>query len=368
MRTSKLRVGIQQRVLPFYRGAFFDTMATDPDLEVMVFAGSPRPGENLGKQAELSTAGLFFARNVHLFSHRFYLCLQSNWKTWLQAFDPEILILEANPRYLHLPAAIRWMHQRRRPVIGWGLGTPATMNQFIADRKRVWLRQFDTLIAYSQAGKEQYAAFGFPADRIMVAPNAATHKPEYLSPQRKPVTDPAGLTVLFVGRLQDRKNVDMLIRACASLPEAIQPQLVIVGEGEIRQSLEMLAAEVYPRARFTGALYGIDLDAEYNQADLFVLPGTGGLAVQQAMAHALPVIVAEADGTQQDLVQQGNGWSITPGDEDNLQQVLLQALRNPIILRQMGEESFRKVQQEVNIEVMTGRFKDAIALARKVIQ
>jgi len=171
-----------------------------------------------------------------------------------------------------------------------------------------------------------------------------------------------------VGRLQDRKNVDMLIRSCASLPEAIQPQLVIVGEGETRQSLEMLAAEVYPRARFTGALYGIDLDAEYNQADLFVLPGTGGLAVQQAMAHALPVIVAEADGTQQDLVQQGNGWRITPGDEDNLQKVLLQALRNPITLRQMGEESFRIVQQEVNIEVMAGRFKDAIALARKVIQ
>lgn len=368
MITARLRVGIQQRVLPFYRGAFFDTLAADPDLEVMVFAGSPRPGEDLGKRAELSTAALFPARNIHLFSNRFYLCLQSNWEAWLQAFDPEILILEANPRYLHLPAAIRWMHQRRRPVIGWGLGAPAAANKLITGRKRAWLRQFDTLVAYSQAGKEQYAALGFPADRIIVAPNAATRRPEKSLPNREPGTGSSKVNVLFVGRLQERKNVDMLIRACGTLPEELQPGLVIVGEGETRHSLERLAADVYPRTVFTGALYGDDLDAEYNRSDLFVLPGTGGLAVQQAMAHALPVIVAEADGTQQDLVQQGNGWRITPGDEDNLQQVLLQALRNPIILRQMGEESFRIVQHEVNIEVMAGRFKDAIALARKVIQ
>jgi hypothetical protein len=43
-------------------------------------------------------------------------------------------------------------------------------------------------------------------------------------------------------------------------------------------------------------------------------PGTGGLAVQQAMAHAPPVIVAEGDGTQADSCE-ANGWQIasTPG-------------------------------------------------------
>lgn len=368
MRTPKLRVGIQQRVLPFYRGTFFDTLASNPDLEVMIFAGSPRAGENLGKKAELYTAGYYPARNIHLFSNRFYLCLQSNWKAWLQSYDPEILILEANPRYLHLPAAIRWMHQRRRPIIGWGLGAPESKNHLIAGRKRAWLRQFDVLIAYSQAGREQYAALGFPADRIVVAPNAATPRLEKVPLQREPVTEPSSLNVLFVGRLQERKNVDLLIRACAALPEAIQPGLIIVGDGEARQSLEKLAAEVYPRTRFTGALYGDSLVDEYNRSDLFVLPGTGGLAVQQAMAHALPVIVAEADGTQQDLVRQDNGWMVTPGDLNHMQQVLQQALRDPIALRQMGEESFRIVQQDVNIEVMSNRFKDAIALALKVSQ
>ena len=43
--------------------------------------------------------------------------------------------------------------------------------------------------------------------------------------------------------------------------------------------------------------------AHFAGADLFVLPGTGGLAVQEAMSYALPVIVAKGDGTQEDLVR-----------------------------------------------------------------
>lgn len=368
MKTSRLRIGIQQRVLPFYRGTFFDTLAAEPDLEVMVFAGSPRPDENLGKPAVLNTAGYFPACNIHLFRNRFYLCLQSNMNTWLKSFDPEVLILEANPRYLHLPAAIRWMHQRSRPVIGWGLGSPPASQKFLQNRKGAWLRQFDALISYSQAGNAQYAALGFPSDRIIVAPNAATHKPAGAPPQRLPLTNPARVKVLFVGRLQERKHVDLLVRACAALPEGILPELVITGDGEARPALEQLANKVYPRTRFTGALYGNDLDEIYNQADLFVLPGTGGLAVQQAMAHALPVIVAEADGTQQDLVRKGNGWIVPPGNVQSLQRVLQIAMSSAANLRLMGNESFRIVQEEVNIEVMVGRFKQAIALAREAVR
>ncbi len=366
MKTTRLRVGIQQRVLPFYRGKFFDTLAAEPDLEVMVFAGIPRPDENLGKMAELITAKYYPANNVHLFRQKFYHCLQTNMNKWLQSFDPEVLILEANPRYLHLPAAIRWMHQRQRRAIGWGLGAPATGNLLVEGRKRTWLRQFDALISYSQAGKEQYAALGFQTDKIIVAPNAATHKPEGNPLQRPPISVSAHVKVLFVGRLQERKNVDLLIRACAALPAEIQPELVIVGDGEVRSALEQLAAEVYPQARFTGALYDNNLENVYNQSDLFVLPGTGGLAVQQAMAHALPVIVAEADGTQQDLVRSKNGWTVNTDDVQNLQQVLQAALSDTEALRQMGSESFRIVQDEVNIEVMVQRFKEAIALTREV--
>ena len=93
-----------------------------------------------------------------------------------------------------------------------------------------------------------------------------------------------------------------------------KPRLVIVGDGPERAKLESLAKEVYPSAEFVGTKHGAELTPYFAEADLFVLPGTGGLAVQEAMAHGLPVIVAKGDGTQDDLVRAGNGWQIPPED------------------------------------------------------
>lgn len=301
-----------------------------------------------------------------MFSGAFYLSLQSNVRNWLGAFDPEVLILEANPRYLHLPSISRWMHKRHRPVIGWGLGAPDSTNPLFRWFKSKWLQQFDVLITYSQLGKQQFSALGFPAEKILVAPNAATHHPQENAPQRVPNKQVSEIQVLFVGRLQKRKRLDSLIRACAALPADLQPRLEIAGDGEARQELETLAATLYPDTRFHGAVYGNDLETIYRQADIFVLPGTGGLAVQQAMYHALPVIVAEADGTQQDLVNAKNGWLIPSGDAAALQLVLQSALQDVPRLRTMGAESLRIVRDEVNIELMVSQFRNTIELARAV--
>jgi glycosyltransferase involved in cell wall biosynthesis len=166
--------------------------------------------------------------------------------------------------------------------------------------------------------------------------------------------------VVFVGRLQRRKRVDQLLYACAALPERIQPRLTIVGDGPDRESLSALAAEVYPETEFPGAQHGPDLTPFLHRADLFVLPGTGGLAIQEAMAHGLAVIVAEGDGTQEDLVRSGNGWLVPTDDLDALTRSLLEALSNPVRLRRMGAESFRVVQEEINVQAMVEVFVNVL--------
>ena len=100
--------------------------------------------------------------------------------------------------------------------------------------------------------------------------------------------------------------------------------MVIVGDGPERSKLEALAKEIYPDVRFTGAQHGPDLERIYREADLFVLPGTGGLAVQQAMSFGLPVIVGESDGTQSDLVRDENGWTLTDANADEALSRLMQ--------------------------------------------
>jgi glycosyltransferase involved in cell wall biosynthesis len=142
----------------------------------------------------------------------------------------------------------------------------------------------------------------------------------------------------------------------------MQPRLVIVGDGPESARLQALASEIYPQTEFAGAKHGAELEPYFAAADLFVLPGTGGLAVQQAMAHALPVIVAQGDGTQDDLVRPENGWQIPPGDLDALTAALHAALSDWPCLRAMGTESYRIVAEEINLETMVAAFVRALHL------
>ena len=122
----------------------------------------------------------------------------------------------------------------------------------------------------------------------------------------------------------------------------------------------MFAAQIYPEAEFVGARHGAALKPYFTGADLFVLPGTGGLAIQEAMSYGLPVIVAQGDGTQDDLVRKENGWQIPPGDFDALLKTMKDALSDAARLRRMGEESYRIVKEEINIERMVTTFVIAL--------
>jgi glycosyltransferase involved in cell wall biosynthesis len=363
MNTYKGKAGLVQRVLPNYRAPFFNTLGEACEGGLGVFCGKPRPAEMIQPVSQLEHADLSHGRNIHLFNGPLYLCFQLGLIRWLKHWDPDLLIVEANPRYLHTSRAVGWMHQRGRPVIGWGLGAPSTSGPLAGlrrQRRQQFVGQFDALITYSQTGAAEYAQLGYPDAQIFIAVNAATPPPPHPIPQRPPANAERALTILFVGRLQERKRVDALITACAKLPPAHQPNLVIVGDGPARAASQSLAAAQYPRARFTGALYGEALADQFHAADLFVLPGTGGLAIQQAMSYGLPVITAEADGTQADLVRPENGWQIPPDDLPALQSALLEALSDVARLRRMGANSYRIVTEEINLEQMVRVFVDVM--------
>ena len=281
----------------------------------------------------------------------------------MEAWQPQVLVVEANPRYLSTPPALRWMRRRGLPVIAWGLGAPLPAGHLAGLKLALWRRfihQFDAIIAYSSRGAQQYRALGAPAERVFVAPNAVAPRPVHPAPQRPANFDRQGALLLFVGRLQARKRLDVLLRACAGLPADCQPRLWIVGDGPARAELQSMAQAVFPAAQFWGARHGAELEPLFAQADLFVLPGTGGLAVQQAMSYALPVVVAEGDGTQDDLVRAGNGWQVAPGDSAALTTILRRALADAPRLRQMGLESYRIVSEEVNLEAMVRVFTRAV--------
>jgi glycosyltransferase involved in cell wall biosynthesis len=365
------RLGIQQRVVPSYRVEFFDLLAESCAGGLSIFAGDVRQDESIPTSGELMVAEYSASKNHHFqdIQSSYYFLWQNGIVKWLERWNPDGLIVEANPRYLSTFQGIRWMRSRGRPVIGWGLGSPEksprqkiggsifeSIRNFLRGRM---LEQLDGIIAYSHKGAEEYKELIDPDKPVFVATNAVAKRPVGPPPLRKSQFTENPI-LLYVGRLQARKKLDNLIRACSNLPDGMQPVIWIVGDGPEKKMLEDLSKEIYSKVEFKGRRTGTELSNLFVAADLFILPGTGGLAVQEAMSYALPVIVAEGDGTQNDLVFPDNGWLVTSNDEKSLEETLKIALSDPIRLRAMGESSFRIVQDDVNIEQMVKVFIEAL--------
>ncbi len=175
------RAGIQQRILPFYRVDFFETLAKRCEGGLEIFAGDPRPDEEIKSAPRMQFAQLTKGRNLNLFQidSPFYLCWQTGCTAWLKEKLPDVLVVEANPRYLRTRSMVDWMHNKNRPVIGWGLGAPEIRGSFsglrVRERKN-FLSSLDAVISYSNKGADEYRDLGIPESNVFVAPNAVAAK------------------------------------------------------------------------------------------------------------------------------------------------------------------------------------------------
>jgi glycosyltransferase involved in cell wall biosynthesis len=112
-----------------------------------------------------------------------------------------------------------------------------------------------------------------------------------------------------------------------------------------------------------GYISDAEIPAFFNEADIFFLPGTGGLAVNEAMAYGLTVITTIADGTVLDLVYEGkNGYYLKDiPDFDNLYEVCKKALQNSKShLREMGNASRQIVMEKASLSNMVSNFEKAV--------
>jgi glycosyltransferase involved in cell wall biosynthesis len=135
-------------------------------------------------------------------------------------------------------------------------------------------------------------------------------------------SDPERLRFVFVGRLIQLKNVDLLVKAFMTLASAeyAQWKLTIVGAGPLRAELESLARPD-PRITFVGAIEYDELDAVYLNSDVLVLPSSQepwGLVVNEALGFGLRAIVSDQVGAAELLTSGGVGGVFPAGSVEQL--------------------------------------------------
>lgn len=139
----------------------------------------------------------------------------------------------------------------------------------------------------------------------------------FSSQQNKPI-------LLCVARYAQEKNLESLIHAFVSSKLYESWLLVLLGDGPQKAYLESLV-NTHNNIELTGWKHYNELPQYYSEASCFVLPSVfepWGLAVNEAMAAGLPIIISEECGCAPDLFSDKNGWIFRAHDRHSLIEVL----------------------------------------------
>ncbi|HEY4280575.1 MAG TPA: glycosyltransferase [Conexibacter sp.] len=170
---------------------------------------------------------------------------------------------------------------------------------------------------------EQIARGALPARVLHLG---ADLPPERDLAARRPVA-----TVITIAHLVERKRHERVLRALAQLPEGLEWEYVVIGDGPCRPALEALARELGVAARvdFRGQLDNEEALAELPACDVFAMPGVEepfGVAFVEAMAAGLPAIGTAGEGGPQDIATAGPGIELVGRDDESALTVLLATL------------------------------------------
>jgi len=211
----------------------------------------------------------------------------------------------------------------------------------------------DRTIAVSKS-IQKYARGVFDRE-ITYIPNGVEPQPaaaRHRSPTLRRYNLTPGKYIVSVSRLVAHKGIHHLIAAFRNI--STDHRLVIVGDGfftdEYVQYLHELAAED-PRIIFTGFQSGQDLRDLFAHAALYVLPSEAEglpIALLEAASYGVGIIASDIPENRE-VIYAGRrpiGLTFATGDVEDLQRVMLDALRRPAAMREFALRAKRLVAEQ----------------------
>lgn len=376
-----IRVAVVQRQVLHYRYPYFRLLSQQPGLQVTVLTnavgqGVPAAGErDLEIRVFPSTSVDFHWGSKH---YRFPLSWPLAHAVAKGGYDA--VILEGSTNMVMNLAIVPWARWKGMAVFihdaGRRRNTKVTLLRRLADPFfSCQLRLSHGVIAYGTLAAAFLRKMAGPRVPIVIAQNAidmteiatdldSARCRSEAAEIRNSLPGGDGPVLLSVGALERRKKIDQLIEAYRMARRTISGlRLAIIGDGPDRGRLETLA-EGDPGVTFAGAIIA-GVGRWFQMADLFVLPSEGGLAINQAMAYGLPVIATSADGTEIDLVRNGEtGMLADEDDVDAIAAAITTILSDPARAKAMGEAARAFIMSEVTLDRMVANVVRLLAATR----
>ncbi len=216
-------------------------------------------------------------------------------------------------------------------------------------RRQAMMERAAAILCVSDFVRETLTGRGFPADKL------ETH---YLGIDipKDVMLPPAGAstTVVFVGRLVEKKGVDTLIDAMA-IARRDDPalELQVVGEGPARRDLERRATAAGVKAQFVGWLAAKEVQRAMRRGLLLAVPSrtaNGGdseglpTVIMEAMALGVPVVATRHAGIPEIVSDQVTGILVPEANPAQLAQAILALRRDPDFASRLRGEAFVEVR------------------------
>jgi glycosyltransferase involved in cell wall biosynthesis len=225
-----------------------------------------------------------------------------------------------------------------------------------------WTAQVDAFIALSEFQRQRMASAGLPLAKLHVKPNFFPGWPAVVPWQSR------AAYIVFAGRLSEEKGVASLLRAWAAWGRDA-PQLRLIGDGEFRQKLEVMAQGL--PVSFLGQVPGAEAQAQIAGARLLVLPSECfegfPMVIREAFAFGTPVAVSNI-GPLPNIVGAGvSGVVFEPANPESLLKVVRGAWQTPGLLERMGRgartEFEGKYTEQSNYRALMAIYKQAVDVA-----
>jgi len=235
----------------------------------------------------------------------------------------------------------------------------------------------DLVVTLGEAMREEIAARGVPAEKVLIVPNAVSE--EFLEPlpdaaalREELSLDPGEYVVGVVSSLVPHEGIGTLLEAIAILrARGLPARALIVGDGPERAALQRQAAEagLAQAAVFTGRVPAAKVRQFHALLDVFVVPRTPDRVCQlvtplkpiEAMASGLCVVTSEVKALGEIVKQEVTGMQTVPQDPVSLADCLEHLLYSPDIRKKLGDNAREWVARDRTWANHAARYRDAYA-------
>ena len=379
---NRTTIAFISRTMPMYRMPIIEQFDVHIEADVFLICSKDMvPGEkaiNFFDTSHVKTKLLKYkGGSIEIGNRRYpYGWFKKLFRT-LDTIRPDVLVLEGESNFLNNVFLFFYCKVRSIPYIWWSCGRvrdqkESGVRKMLKPALGLLIKNASAVMGYSTYACRYFKeTYGVSHRSTFVACNSLSRKKveqnirclkKEMSRTRKELGISKGTPVLlYVGAVVREKNPDLFFNIYRQVKNVLpKTHAIFVGGGSYLDEMKRLSADVKD-FHITGPIHE-NTERYFLASDVFIMPGLGGLALQQAMMCGLPVVCSVADGTELDLVRNGqNGYFIEQGSSIEVwSEKIIRIITDTEKRKKMGHASKKIIDTSFNSDIMINRMIDCI--------